>query len=122
VSYGIRQIVASIGLVMITAPALAHATLQKATPPAGGTLSASPTEIRLQFSERVEPSFSGITLANTAGARIPTGPPSLDPDNDAVLVVKVQQTLALGTYTVTWRAVSIDTHRTQGGYRFSVGQ
>ena len=26
-----------------------------------------------------------------------------------------------GTYIVTWHAVSVDTHKTQGSYRFVVG-
>jgi methionine-rich copper-binding protein CopC len=28
--------------------------------------------------------------------------------------------LAPGTYKVTWHAVSVDTHRTQGSYEFTV--
>ena len=41
--------------------AFAHAQLEKSTPPVGGTV-ASPSEIRLEFSEGVEPKFSGVTL------------------------------------------------------------
>jgi methionine-rich copper-binding protein CopC len=30
--------------------------------------------------------------------------------------------LAAGTYKVEWHAVSVDTHKSEGAYRFKVGQ
>jgi methionine-rich copper-binding protein CopC len=30
--------------------------------------------------------------------------------------------LATGTYTVTWHALSVDTHKTQGSFSFTVGK
>ena len=32
------------------------------------------------------------------------------------------KTLPPGTYTVRWRVLSVDTHRTQGSFSFSVGR
>jgi methionine-rich copper-binding protein CopC len=32
------------------------------------------------------------------------------------------QSLPRGTYTVKWRAVTVDTHRTEGIFTFSVGE
>jgi hypothetical protein len=37
-----------------------------------------------------------------------------------VLIVKVGKTLPPGVYTVNWRAVSVDTHHTQGDFQFTV--
>ena len=48
-------------------PPFAHAQLQKAAPPVGGTV-ASASEIRLTFSEGVEPKFSKVS-ADRAGRR-----------------------------------------------------
>ncbi len=57
-SLSIRAIAASLALICAAATAaFAHAQLEKATPPVGGTV-ASATEIRLTFSEGVEPKFS----------------------------------------------------------------
>jgi|HubBroStandDraft_1064217.scaffolds.fasta_scaffold685106_2 methionine-rich copper-binding protein CopC len=111
--------VASLAFAMVASATFAHALLQKAVPAVGGTVTASPTEIRLKFSEGVEPRFSGITLATEAGVAQPTGKPAVDPADASVLIVTIGQPLKPGVYTVTWRAVSVDTHKTQGGFNFT---
>jgi hypothetical protein len=115
----IVAIAAALAFVFAAPAAFAHAQLEKATPAVGGAVS-SPAEIRLKFSEGVEPRFSGIALTAEGGAAVPLGTPSLDPADSSVLVVKVGKTLAPGVYTVTWRAVSVDTHHTQGDFQFTV--
>ncbi len=114
------RMIASLGFAVVATAASAHALLQKAVPAVGGTVTASPAEIRLKFSEGVEPRFSGIGLATEAGVALPTGQPGVDPADDSVLIVKIGQALKPGVYTVTWHAVSVDTHRTQGGFNFTV--
>jgi methionine-rich copper-binding protein CopC len=99
--------------------AFAHAQLDKAVPPVGGTVT-SPNEIRLKFTEGVEPRFSGIALAGEGGAAVPLGAPGVDPADNSVLIAKVAKTLPPGVYTVTWHAVSVDTHKTQGSFSFTV--
>jgi methionine-rich copper-binding protein CopC len=98
--------------------ALAHAQLEKATPAVGGTV-ASPSEIRLEFSEGVEPKFSKISVTGPAGA-VPLGAAKTDPGNPAVLIAPISKTLAAGVYKVHWQAVSVDTHHTQGTFEFTV--
>ena len=115
-----KEMIAAIALLMIPTGALAHALLQKADPPVGGTVTASPAEIRIDFSEGVEPAFSGITLTASDGAAVPVGKATVDPQNQAVMVVKVGKQLAPGIYNVTWHAVSVDTHKTQGSFDFTV--
>ena len=112
--------IASLTFAIAATAALAHAQLQKATPAVGGTVNASPTEIRLKFSEGVEPRFSGIALATQDGAVEPIGKPSVDPADNSVLVATIAQQLKPGAYKVTWRAVSVDTHKTQGSFVFTV--
>jgi copper resistance protein C len=99
--------------------AFAHAQLEKAAPPVGGTV-ASPTEIRLEFSEGVEPHFSGVTLTSAAGASVPVGAAKTEASNPAVLIVPITKALTAGAYTVHWHAVSVDTHHTQGTFQFVV--
>jgi hypothetical protein len=113
---------ASMGLLGLTlaSPAWAHAHLVKSTPAAGGTVAASPTEVRLKFSEGVEPRFSGVTIAGPAGEAIATGKPGVDPVDANTLVVSIGEKLKPGLYKVTWHAVSVDTHKTQGGFQFTV--
>ena len=79
-------------------------------------------EIRLGFSEGVNPKFSGIDLKDQNGEKVAIGPAALDPKNTKELVVEVSEKLSAGSYTVEWHAVSDDTHRIKGQYSFKVTQ
>ena len=118
-SRSIVRIAAALAFAFAAPAAFAHAQLEKATPPVGGAVT-SPAEIRLKFSEGVEPRFSGIALTAEGGAAVPLGKPSVDPADSSVLIVKVGKALPPGVYTVNWRAVSVDTHHTQGDFQFTV--
>jgi hypothetical protein len=119
IRHSLATIAASLIFALAASAATAHAQLEKATPAVGGAV-ASPAEIRLKFSEGVEPRFCSVTLAAEGGAAAPLGAPSVDPADNSVLIVKVAKTLAPGVYTVNWRAVSVDTHKTQGSFDFTV--
>jgi copper resistance protein C len=109
----------SLAFAVAATAAYAHAQLQKATPAVGGTV-ASASEIRLEFSERVEPRFSGVTLEAAGGASVPLGPAKAEAGNASVLIVPIAKLLSPGVYKVHWRAVSVDTHHTQGDFQFTV--
>ncbi|SDR29628.1 hypothetical protein SAMN05519103_01807 [Rhizobiales bacterium GAS113] len=106
----------------LTAPsaAFAHALLLKAVPAVGGTVSASPTQLKLSFTEGVEPRFSGVQLQAADGRAVGTGAASVDPADKATLIVPIKSTLPPGSYKVVWHVVSVDTHRTQGSFTFEV--
>ncbi len=53
----ILKIASSLAFALTATSAFAHAQLEKATPAVGGTV-ASASEIRLEFSEGVEPKFT----------------------------------------------------------------
>ncbi|MEC6914814.1 copper resistance protein CopC, partial [Klebsiella quasipneumoniae] len=46
--------------------------------------------------------------------------PALDPKDKATLIVPVSTTLDKGQYEVDWTALSVDGHKTQGKYTFTV--
>jgi methionine-rich copper-binding protein CopC len=100
-------------VVMASAAALSHAFLSGAIPPVGGRVPASPKEIRLTFTEAIEPRFSGIEIAAGDGRAIATGAAVVDPGNDRQLVLALPP-LVPGRYRVRWHVVSVDTHRTEG--------
>lgn len=110
---------ASLAVICGATTAFAHAQLEKATPPVGGTV-ASATEIRLTFSEGVEPRFSKVTVTGRGGAAVSLGAATTEPDNQAVLIVPIAKALGAGIYKVRWQAVSVDTHHTQGTFQFTV--
>ncbi len=112
-------IAALLAFLLAADPARAHAQLETATPAVGGTV-ASATEIRLKFGEGVEPRFSGVTLTAADGSAVPLGQPKTEGGDKSVLVVPIAKPLAPGPYKVHWHAVSVDTHRTQGDFSFTV--
>ncbi len=88
---------------------------------AGSQLSAGPPELTLRFTEPVEPLFSQIELRDAAGTVYRIDKPRLVSGTTGVLVVTLPK-LASGRYTVTWHATSVDTHKTEGRYEFTIGQ
>ena len=84
----ILKIATSLAFALAATSAFAHAQLEKATPAVGSTVS-PPSEIRLEFSEGVEPKFTGVTLTSASGASVPVGPAKTETGNAAVLIVPI---------------------------------
>ena len=99
--------------------ALAHAHLDRASPPANGSLRSAPREVSISFSENLEGSFSSITVVDAAGARVDEGNAQVDSRNRKILRVSLKP-LPPGRYRVNWRVLSVDTHKTEGSYSFRV--
>jgi copper resistance protein C len=100
--------------------AFPHATLIGAAPAAGATVSASPSELDLDFSEELEIKFSGVTVTGPSKSVVPLGAATLSPSDKAELVVSVPTPLAAGNYTVNWHVLSKDGHKTHGSYSFTI--
>jgi methionine-rich copper-binding protein CopC len=100
--------------------AQAHAMLERADPRVGSAVSAAPSQVTLWFTQNIEHSFSSVEVVNAAGARVSVGKPRIDGANSTMQVGL--KALAPGVYTVRWRALSVDTHTTQGSFTFQVGQ
>lgn len=103
--------------------AFAHAHLETSLP-AAGSESSSPKELRLNFSEGVEEKFTKVAIsldgAGDSTEIIQTQSVETDPSDQKVLIVVPQVPLAPGKYKVQWHAVSVDTHKSEGVYRFTV--
>ena len=108
-----------LAICVLASPAFAHAFLERASPPVGSESPASPPELSLTFSEDVEPLFSTIELRDASGAPVSTGKPHVTPGNSRRLAIELPK-LTPGTYTVIWHITSVDTHKTEGSYRFVV--
>jgi copper resistance protein C len=114
-----RFLVLAAMLLLAAPPAFAHAMLRAADPAVGSTVKSAPKEVTLTFSESVDPSLSHVEVTDAQGARVDTGSLRLDPANPNRLVVALKPLIA-GIYTVTWHAVSTDTHKTQGKFTFTM--
>jgi copper transport protein len=101
--------------------AAAHAVPVEATPPAGVAVSAPPPEVRLRFSERVDPNASVLTVLDGRGRRVDRDDAHVAPDDPWTYRVGVEA-LPSGAYTVAWRVMSADDgHVTEGTQVFLVG-
>lgn len=111
---------AALAAPLTTTAAFAHALLDHAIPGVGTTVSGSPREIRLFFSEGVVPSFSHVHVVSAAGTSIPASKVVNDPSDHSIVIVRLGRALGPGTYSVSWYVVSVDTHTTQGTFTFTV--
>ncbi len=103
----------------ITHGAFAHALLQHAQPPVGGSVPTAPSEVVLSYSEGVEPRFSKVEVQDAQGRRVDQGTLTTAPDDAKKLIVPLKP-LAAGTYSVEWHVTSVDTHKTEGKFSFNV--
>lgn len=115
-------------LAVLAAPtaAMAHPKLVSSTPAADSTVP-KPMKIELKFSEKLVAQFSGLELTMTGMPGMPHHNPmkvsgfttSVATDG-STLVAALPHPLPTGTYSVTWHAVSADTHRIEGNFSFFV--
>ena len=103
---------------LISQVAFAHAFLDRASPAVGSEVAGSPPALQLTYTEPVEPLFSTVQVTNSAGARVDDGKPT-PLDDGRVLSVKLKP-LPPGVYAVAWHVTSVDTHKTEGHFTFTV--
>jgi methionine-rich copper-binding protein CopC len=101
--------------------ALAHAQLKTATPAVGGEVTEAPSEVTLNFSEKLEASFSTAVVRDAVGKRVNKADAQLDKADRTIMRVGLDA-LTPGIYIVEWRALTADTHKTEGAFIFRVGQ
>ena len=97
----------------------AHAFLDHAAPAVGSTVHGSPSQVKLWFTQQLEPAFSSAQVLDRSGKRVDKADAKVDASDATLLLVSLPQ-LAPGTYKVTWRVLSVDTHVTEGDFTFDV--
>jgi copper resistance protein C len=96
----------------------AHAFLDHAEPRVGSTVPSAPRELTLTFTQELEATFSSAEVRDANGARVDQGRPQI---SGTVMRVGLKP-LPAGTYKVHWKALSVDTHSTDGNFSFRVGK
>ncbi len=104
---------------MAVSPVGAHSRLERAAPAAGSTVRGSPPQLKLWFTERLEPAFSKVRVLDHNGKQVDKGDPEVDRADAKLLRVSLPK-LAPGTYRVQWRVLSVDTHVIEGDFTFNV--
>ena len=106
-------------LLVLPAMASAHAFLDRAEPKVGSEIAKSPADVRIKFTQNIEPAFSAIQVFDASGKQVDKKDSHLDSNEKSTLIVSVEQ-LPPGEYKVSWHVVSVDTHRTHGDFKFTV--
>ena len=99
--------------------AVPHFDLNKSAPEAGATV-ASPSEVRLWFTEQPEDGTTSIRLLDGDGEPIHTMDVAQDAEDGRVFSVSLHGELPAGGYSVVWRAMGDDGHVVRGDYSFTV--
>lgn len=111
---------AVIALLLAATNVWASAFLDHAEPAVGSTVDTPPTEIKIWFTESLEPAFCQIQLFDHRGRPVVTQDrATVDSDDPSLLTLSVPA-LARGRYKVSWRAVSGDNRMTVGTFSFTV--
>jgi len=111
---------AAVAALALPAAAWAHAALLRTVPSPSGTVNTPPKEVRLTYSEAVEPRFAIVSVTDVKANQETAGPPrrsATDPDTLVVPLKKIGQ----GWYLVYWRVISVDGHPVRGAFTFAVG-
>jgi copper transport protein len=109
-------------LLLLPASASAHARLIGSTPERGAQLERSPGQVVMRFSEAVEISFGAVRVLDAEGNEVQSGAAEHPGGRSKEVAQRLNDALPDGSYTVTFRVVSADSHPIAGGFVFSVGE
>ena len=106
-------------MLLTAGDAAGHAVLQRAEPRVESRLKRPPDEVKLYFSERLEPAYSALRVVNERGEQVDRRDSRVD-RADPTLLRATLPPLPPGTYKVLWRVLSIDADVTDGAFTFRV--
>jgi len=113
-----RRVGLALAVCTLTASAAAgHAVLQRTEPRVDSTLRRAPDEVKLYFTERLEPAYSSVRVVDAGGAQVDRRDGHVDRSNPVLLRATLPP-IPAGTYRVIWRALSIDADVTEGDFAF----
>lgn len=99
--------------------AYAHATLERTEPVPNAQLASEPTSVVLFFDESVDLALGQVSVVGPRGASVASG--HTERDGGRTVTVALRPGAGDGTYAVSYRVTSHDTHPVTGGFFFTVG-
>ena len=109
----------SVGLLLVPGPTLAHSLLVRSQPERRATVTRPPEEVRLWFSERIEPAYARVSVWDAGGKQVDAGDATVDQADATTLAVRTPG-LRAGRYTVRYRVLSVDGHIVESSFDFTV--
>jgi copper transport protein len=102
--------------------ASAHAVLEHSTPAADSVVTTEPVTVVLTYDETVVAASDALHVYDDRLQPVKTGSTTHPNGQGDSIEVGLPPGLAKGTYTVTWRVTSADTHIVSGSFEFSIGR
>ena len=116
---GVTGLILTACTLLLVQGSWAHAFVDHAEPAVGSQIHGAPTQVKIWFTEKLEPALSKIQVFDTSGLEVDKRDVKIDQSNAALLTVSLPE-LKPGKYKVVWRAVSVDTHVTTGNFTFEL--
>lgn len=103
-------------------PASAHAVLTGSDPRENSVLKTAPKQITVTFDESVALVEDSLRVLDPDNRPVTDGDPKHADGRANTDSVRLESGLSQGTYTVSWRVVSADSHAVSGAFTFSIGK
>jgi len=116
---GATLIAVTLAALIAVPMAAGHAVLVSTTPGNDVVLREAPRAVVLRFNEHVESAFGSVRVYDSQARRVDDG--RVERPDERTVRIGVDRRLARGTYTVTWRVVSADSHPISGAFVFHIG-
>ena len=101
----------------------AHAILLRSDPAKDAVLSAAPYQVRMWFTEALNPAASTAAVVNEANQRVDKRDAFVSPNDTTEMDVSVKPNLSPGVYVVVWRTGSADDgHVLTGSFLFTLAR
>jgi len=116
-------VIFGIGLLVlgISGKTWAHVFPDHSAPPVGSIQNTAPKMVQVWFDGYIEPAFSTIEVYDKNDQRVDKQDGHVNELDPTLLEVGLTK-LSFGVYRVVWIAVSVDGHRTEGDFRFTVAE
>ena len=101
--------------------ASAHATVASSDPADGARLAAAPARVSITFDEPVGLDLGYLKAIDSNGSSVGDGAPTHPGGQGQTIALALRAGLGDGTYIVSWRVISADSHPVEGTIRFVVG-
>ncbi|MEY9860985.1 copper transport protein [Catenulispora sp. GAS73] len=107
---------------LAVAPAAsAHATVVSTDPADGAVLPTAPTRVTVTYNEAVSLQLGALRVFAPDGSQVEIGSADHLAGQPRTASVPLKSGLKNGTYVVSWRVISADSHPVRGAWTFSIG-
>jgi methionine-rich copper-binding protein CopC len=107
----------------IAAPQVAWAgtpTIDHADPKPGSEVDAPPTEIKVWFTDALDPMCRSLAVVDSQGNQVDAQDTHADPDDPKELIITIPNRIYDGEYTVKWDIATVDSKRNNGSFKFTI--